>query len=163
MRAKSKRAIRLLITLLIAAGVIPFFYPWHDPLLSWQKLTLPQLPEVDTPDLPPLSTKDDAVTVYRWQDASGSWHFGNQLPQGVEEYQRLQIDPNTNVVQSVPILERGATEEQPPKVPTDEAASSEKFGYSAEEILKLVGQAEGAREAMDQRLQQQEAQIRQGQ
>lgn len=161
MRANTKRFIRLLITLLIAAGVIPFFYPWHDPLLSWREVKLPQLPELEAPDLPAISTGDDTVTVYRWQDSSGGWHFGNEPPAGGSEYQRLQIDPNTNVVQAVP-QPAGEKSEQASEQSANQAPPTEKLGYSAEDILQLVGQAKGARDAMAQRMEQQQSEIEQG-
>lgn len=112
-------------------------------------ISMPKLPEL------PKSTQPskDPVTVYRWQDASGQWHFSNSPPASPEKavnYSSLVVNPDSNVIQSV----------EPSKVKmdlkknnsSDEPVQSDNMNpYSKEAIAKLFEQTETIRNNMQQR------------
>lgn len=57
------------------------------------------LPEI-TADRGTESTPSTRQTFYKWQDASGQWHFGEQAPEGVQAIV-VNVDTAANIIQSV--------------------------------------------------------------
>lgn len=57
------------------------------------------LPEI-TADRGTESTPSTRQTFYKWQDASGQWHFGEQAPEGVQAV-AINVDTAANIIQSV--------------------------------------------------------------
>lgn len=57
------------------------------------------LPEI-TADRGTESTPTTRQTFYKWQDASGQWHFGEQAPEGVQAIV-VNVDTAANIIQSV--------------------------------------------------------------
>ena len=55
-----------------------------------------------------VDAMSDDVTVYRWQDESGQWHFAAEPPPGVTA-DSFVIDPDTNMI-SLPALPAAAEE-----------------------------------------------------
>ncbi|QQD22712.1 DUF4124 domain-containing protein [Oceanospirillaceae bacterium ASx5O] len=53
-----------------------------------------------TPDRGTESTASTRQTFYKWQDASGQWHFGEQVPAGVQAV-AINVDTAANIIQSV--------------------------------------------------------------
>ncbi|MEO0996749.1 MAG: hypothetical protein AAFX58_04450 [Pseudomonadota bacterium] len=102
-----KLFVKLLILVLLLASVGPFFLkgPDGEPLWSYRevlhaakaKLGRITSTPVSLPSPAALQPGDD-VTVYRWQDASGEWHFAGEPPVGVS-FDELKIDPDTNAIQ----------------------------------------------------------------
>ena len=103
---------RLLIALVVIACAMPFFM--HDrygrPLMTLADL---KMPDLKTPDLPvSLADKlgsddsrdhaaggaqnsDDTVTVYRWKDDQGIWHFSDNVnPDGSSEALQVSLASN---------------------------------------------------------------------
>lgn len=85
-----KFKIGLMVLILAVLCILPWFIKKPDgtPLLS--------LPEVDTQ----LSTEQTRQTFYKWQDNSGQWHFGDEVPEGVKAV-AVNIDTAANVLQGV--------------------------------------------------------------
>lgn len=82
--------MRLLLVLpVIALGGL-FIIPGPDgrPLMSWDRLTLPELPGVG-------AGGSGEVTVYKWQDADGRWHYGEKPQQGSVA---VRLDPRVNLL-----------------------------------------------------------------
>jgi|TARA_R110001599_G_C12015699_1_gene638483 hypothetical protein len=52
-----------------------------------------------TNNTPPSSSQ----TYYKWQDDQGQWHYGDQPPTSPSKVSTLQVDPNTNIIQSLKI------------------------------------------------------------
>ena len=50
-------------------------------------------------------------TYYKWQDDQGQWHYGDQPPTSSGKVSTLQVNPNTNIIQSLKI--EPEIEEQP--------------------------------------------------
>ncbi|MFQ5508950.1 MAG: DUF4124 domain-containing protein [Leptospirillia bacterium] len=87
--------------LLAVAIALPLVLKGADgkPLFSFSDLRAPKLPPIPTVNLPDVHLPDvhlpdikmdsgkaepDApLTVYRWQDADGNWHFSDRSPDGV--------------------------------------------------------------------------------
>jgi hypothetical protein len=95
-------AFRTIATLLAFTGLaiaLPFTLPIKDgqPLLRWQSDKLPQLPQI--PVLSP--SKEREVTLYRWQDNQGQWHYSDTPPTD-RPSERQVIDPNTNLIPALP-------------------------------------------------------------
>ena len=42
-------------------------------------------------------------TYYKWQDEQGQWHYGDQPPTSSNTVSTLQVDTNTNIIQSLKI------------------------------------------------------------
>jgi hypothetical protein len=169
MHARTRKFIRLLLLLLLAAGVFPFFYPWGNPMLSWQELELPELPPLDLEmELPTLgqteSAKAPPVTVYRWRNADGSWNFSSTPPQGEVAYQSMQLDPNANLIQGLPAEGEETTAAKAETTErSGEKESWEGFSYSTEDVRQLMGQAREARDALEQHNERQAEMIEQAQ
>ena len=49
---------------------------------------------------PPASTEQTRQTFYKWQDANGQWHFGNEAPEGVTS-KEVNIDTAANILAPV--------------------------------------------------------------
>jgi len=96
--------IRMLVVLVVIVGIFPFILPLKDgkPLLKWSDISMPKQLKVpalsdlpDMPDLPDVSdlysgSSDVSVTVYKWRDANGNWHFGDAPPADVS-YERITV------------------------------------------------------------------------
>lgn len=102
---------RLLLTMIVLASVMPFIMKGQDgrPLMTLANLKMPDLkvPGKETmstivdgaSDNNPLAKKDAEVTVYRWQDDQGIWHYSDAVnPQG--ESEALAVKLNNNVSES---------------------------------------------------------------
>ncbi len=42
-------------------------------------------------------------TFYKWQDEHGQWHYGDQPPTSSSKVSTLQVDTNTNIIQSLKV------------------------------------------------------------
>ena len=94
----------LTIAMLGGAVLFPFFMKDHkgEPMFS--------LPEAE--DFVPASLSSDdtlpslpssAQTFYKWQDEQGTWHYGDTPPIDGPRFSTIEIDSNTNVIQSVAV------------------------------------------------------------
>jgi len=41
------------------------------------------------------------TTVFKWQDKDGTWHYGDQAPINKAEVSTVEVDSNTNIIQSI--------------------------------------------------------------
>ncbi len=102
-----KLFVKLLILVLLLASVGPFFLkgPDGEPYWSYREVLQAARAKLGRLTSAPASLPSpkalqpgDDVTVYRWQDASGEWHFAGEPPAGVS-FDELKIDPDTNAIQ----------------------------------------------------------------
>jgi Domain of unknown function (DUF4124) len=49
------------------------------------------------------TTASSEQTFYKWKDAEGNWHYGDRPPPGSGNVSTLQVDTNTNIIQSLKI------------------------------------------------------------
>ncbi len=162
MASRRRRIIKLLLMLLAFSGIIPFVYPFGQPLLSLQTLSLPNLKTIENnlPELPSLSIGErrsgETVKVYRWRDSSGNWSFGSEPPQGVQ-YDEMSVNPDANLIQGLAQTEDKAKSETTTIQSDDGGKTVSVMGYSAEDVSKIMQSAREARAAMEQRYQQERA------
>lgn len=157
---------RILILLLLLAGLFPFLWPLRDgkPLLSPDEIKMPSfslpnltLPGNETETRPAHQT----VTLYRWQDADGSVHFGSEVPAAGIPYQTIEVHPDANLIQSTPPNTPQEGEKQAPSssqaVVKEPSAPTLPLSLSPERIQQLIEQAKGVQQLGEQRQRQQEA------
>lgn len=150
MRAFYKRIIRTLLLLLVFAAIAPFVYPLKNgkPLLSFEQLRLPSLPDI------PLLTggntsESETVTAYKWRDSQGNWQFGSEPPQDVP-YEAVELDPNTNLLQRVKSAPEPAPAKRAAMDKTPDAGEEDVvFGYTPEKIEAMMEKTREVRDAMD--------------
>ncbi|MFT6267127.1 MAG: hypothetical protein ACJAWS_003294 [Oleiphilaceae bacterium] len=71
------------------------------------------------------SLPSSSQTFYKWQDEHGTWHYGDTPPVNGPTFSTINVDSNTNVIQSVPVApkpESTASQNTPnatntPKIP----------------------------------------------
>ena len=88
-----KFKIIMLMLILVAAMMAPYFIKGRD------GQSLFNLAE---PDKGTESTNSTRQMYYKWQDENGSWHFGDNPPEGVTLHP-VSVDTAANVIQSVKI------------------------------------------------------------
>ncbi|UZE96426.1 DUF4124 domain-containing protein [Alkalimarinus alittae] len=146
--------------ILIGAITIPFMMKnkQGEPMMS--------LPNID--DLSPSEIISNVPslpsdrTVYKWKDATGVWHYGDQPPEGVK-FSTLVVNDQTNIIQSTPILEvtaplpKTATDSDRGNTPTYTPPQSNEDTLTLDRALNIVDDAHAVRDMMEQRNKQLEA------
>jgi hypothetical protein len=165
MKRQSRIVIRLLLLTLILAAIFPFTFPLRDgrPLLDWRKISLPNGPELPEVALPPVDVPGDEesriVTLYKWRDRQGVVQFTGEPPAKGTPFERMAVDPNTNMIQAYvppePLADAGEEETEaedeelkPPTSPLDV--------YDQEQIKKIIDKAKRVEKLMQERAAQQE-------
>ena len=93
--------------ILAAALIGPFFInkPDGEPIMSFpttESLNPAKFLSSDKPTATGSpSFSSSSATVYKWQDAQGQWHYGDQPPSDNPSVSTLQVDTNTNIIQSL--------------------------------------------------------------
>jgi len=163
-----KRLIfRLIVLMVIATGIMSYVASLNGidirqlvPKFEFPPLpdfTLPAMPDIKLPGKGAQETLPATVSkVYKWRGDDGSWHFSETLPEGVTPAQVIFLNSDTNVIQ-------GQGQPQPNTVSTDIAPvnnppptpqqnpSVNLNPYSKKAIDKLLNDARGVQEIMDQR------------
>ncbi len=117
-----KLTFKLMLLALVLVGASPFLLhtPNGKPILSWDKLPLPDLSSLfgrassarvsktidkikSTADKAlPIDLDDNSTAVHKWIDEHGVWHFSDRKnPDGHDQV--VRINTNTNVVQATPV------------------------------------------------------------
>lgn len=111
-------------------------------------LSLPKLPE-SKPD------SNGPVTLYRWQDATGQWHFSNSPPLRTVKtanFSSLVVNPDANLIQSIQPSQQLNKEDDAITKPLKNTEPNEQPSpYSKEAIEQLFIQAETIRDNSKQR------------
>jgi len=166
--------IKLLIAILVISLLLPFTFlkdKLGNPMLSVRDLNFPSftLPELSMPDflssgMPKLpggvKGSDGKDMIYQWTDADGNVQFSNsQPPEGVV-YTLKGYDPNLNVIQAVETQAAGS-EEVSGSESKKKITSAKDIGspYSVERIEKLFEDANNIEKLLNQRLNNQAAEI----
>lgn len=166
--------IKLLIAILVISLLLPFTFlkdKHGNPMLSVRDLNFPSvtLPELSMPDflssgMPKLpggvKGSDGKDMIYQWTDADGNVQFSNsQPPEGVV-YTLKGYDPNLNVIQAVETQAAGS-EEVSGSESKKKITSAKDIGspYSVERIEKLFEDANNIEKLLNQRLNNQAAEI----
>lgn len=91
------------IAIIIGAFALPFFTSDQDgkPMLSVPEprdFLSSVLKTAPTEPVLPSSTQ----TFYKWKDEQGTWHYGDTPPTNGPTFSVVQVDGNTNIIQSIP-------------------------------------------------------------
>ena len=160
--------VRLMALLLIAALVGPFFLRGPDgrPLATWDGVQhwFAAAGRNISSSFDFVWTKatrlvdDDAgkTPVYRWRDASGTWHFSDQRPEGVASEQ-IWVDGGANVMDAPPIEKTPDPPKPPaqteapnvPDVPTPPVPLP--LSVPPDEVRQLIEDAKDARQQIEER------------
>lgn len=96
-----------------------------------------------------------SVTVHRWKDKTGQWHYSNTPPKHrntLEQYSSLVVNPEINMIKSVQPEQKKPDTKTPPKEPSTTPAEHDPANpYSKDAIKKLFKQAETISENMQNR------------
>jgi len=136
------------------------------PNISLPELSMPDFLSSDLPGLPGrISSSDDESStgndvIYRWTDANGNLQFSNNPPPEGVVYTLKGYDPNLNVIQAVETRATGAESvsdfESNKKVTNAKDIGSP---YSIEKIEKLFEDANNIEHLLNQRMDNQAAEI----
>ncbi|MEL6448791.1 MAG: DUF4124 domain-containing protein [Pseudomonadota bacterium] len=123
--------------------------PLYTPDQAWQSLQT-SLPSLDVPEVLP----SEPVEVYRWQDASGQWHFSGTPPVEGTAYTVLAIDPKMNAVGTAPaprpVADDSDTEASEPAVLGPESAMLGPYP-NPEAVKQLLQDVQAIREDAERR------------
>jgi len=129
---------------------VPTFERPHLPSFKLPTMPAIKLPTGDGDDVPPGGISK----IYKWRGDDGSWHFSEQLPEGVTPEKTIFLNAETNIVQSLPQPEKT----QEPIAAIDDQAANQPATqpinlnpYSQQAIEKLLNDARGVQAIMDQR------------
>lgn len=175
--------MKLFTKMMIAALVIALLLPFtllkgedgsamlnvrelNFPSVSLPELSMPDFLSSDLPGLPRrISRSDDESqagkeVIYKWTDANGNLQFSNNPPPEGVEYTLKGYDPNLNVIQAV------ETRETSPEAVSEfeskkKVTSAKDIGspYSIEKIEKLFEDANNIENLLNQRMENQAADI----
>lgn len=154
-----KLFVKLMIFVVILALAGPFFIKGPDgkPMwqvsevrssiqLGWDRLQRKFAGSIDAADK--LPGMDASVTVHRWQDETGQWHYTQEAPEGIVS-DTLLIDPKTNLI-SLPAL----PEPLPLAAEADQPAAAEPVQGpvpSIEQTRQLIEDAKALQGQVDER------------
>jgi hypothetical protein len=86
---------------------------------------------------------DKKVQVYKWRDKNGVMQFGNTPPLAGGDTEKIELNPNKNIVQAVKIPEK----EEAKKVAKTESPNP----YSVKGMKKVMNDAKGVEELLQKR------------
>jgi hypothetical protein len=97
--ARSAGGLKILLWALVALLALAVVLPFVVKSRHGRPLMAPEgvhLPKIKVPELPDFPGGDETMTVYRWQDAEGAWHFSDRAPEGVDA-ERVKVETPTVV------------------------------------------------------------------
>lgn len=129
---------------------------------SMPKIKVPDvsLPDVKMPDFGG-DTEGEIATVYKWVDDDGVINYSQTKPPGVNQFDTMEVDPNTNLVQGEPLpepepeLEKEPKEEKPPVA----ALPDMNLLPTPDRVQKLMQDAQNIQTQMNDRTRQLEQAI----
>lgn len=142
------------IAMLMGALAVPFFINNKDdkPMLSMP--TASDLMPGKTEAMLPGNNR----TVYKWKDADGVWHYGDQPPSSTTtKVETMSIATDANIIQSLKPPEPETPAEPAPattKPQTPAMTDASEDVLSFERLKNVVIDAKGAAQMMEQRNQQ---------
>lgn len=125
------KLITFFIALLaVALGVL--FYIGRDMGVEVPEIpALPSLPELSLGVQKEIEASTTSVEIYKWQDESGAWHYGDSPPNGAKT-EAMVIHAEQNVL---PLSERMSSQEN-----SDDESSAGEIS-TGQQMLKMQQQA----------------------
>lgn len=157
---------RIIMFAVISAGIMSYlassngidirqFLPTFErPQLP--NFTLPSMPDIKLPSATTENTSPATISkIYQWRGADGSWHFSENLPEGVNAEKTLFFNAEANVVQGLPTADptpiAGNNKADNHQTRPTASPATNLNPYSTQAIEKLLDDARGVQEVMNQR------------
>lgn len=150
-----------LLTLVMIGGamLIPFFMHNNEgqPMFSMPS-TKDFIPSSLTSGKTTLALPSNSQTFYKWQDEHGTWHYGDTPPLNGPSFSTIEVDSNTNVIQSVPMAP-APEPTAPPSTPNISSSPNIPLSnvLSLERAMNVLNDAQKVQGLMDSRKAQLEA------
>lgn len=156
-----KLIFKSIAMLVVTVGVLGYGTYLMTGRFPWQGLRLSEKPDIKLPEGLTLPAQKAAKQlVYKWKDTDGVWHFSTEAPADGSVFEQLEIDPNTNVIASVPVEiadeEIEPAEKSLPDKP-DTGESPVDFPYSPDRVKKLMDDARDVQKTLNDRAEKQKA------
>lgn len=141
--------LKIMILLVVLAGVGLFFLkgPSGEPFLTLDDFTPdPEITDLVSQKVAPQ--KPEPVTIYKWQDENGAWHFSNE-PVDVEGVETMVVDGDINLIPAVTTSTSNAG-----KRPDAKAYSSVPAGVTSvapDQITEMMDTVNNMQERVDER------------
>lgn len=150
-----------IIVMLMAALAMPFFLKEKNGRPAFEAPDIGSMAkfsptELFSNDPKEISSVSEPTHVYKWQDENGQWHYGDKPPINSQSssLQTVELDPNTNVIQSLKIPEQESKEDlgnDRAKELVDEMTAPEEDMLSFERLQNVMKDAQLAADAMESR------------
>ena len=150
-----------IIVMLLAALAMPFFLKEKNGRPAFEAPDMGAITEFSPTELftskpEEKSIVSDSTHVYKWQDENGQWHYGDKAPQNQasRSLQTVELDPNTNLIQSLKLPEDKDDQEvtnNKAKELTAEMTSPDEDMFSLERLQNVMKDAQLAADAMESR------------
>ncbi len=91
----------LLLAVLLAVAIGGGYAWWQNE----QRMRQQRIEELDRAAHPPVTAaraKDANPPLYKWKDEHGQWHITDRPPTGGLPYEKVTVNPETNVLPAVP-------------------------------------------------------------
>ncbi len=156
---------RIIVMLVIATGIMSYIASLNgiDIRQFMPKFELPHLPNFKLPTMPdiPFSDKSEqeilpssVSKVYKWRGDDGSWHFSEELPEGITPEKVIFLNSETNIIQGMPKPEKTTTDIEPVNAQPNVQQQAQPLNlnpYNKKAIDKLLNDARGVQDIMNQR------------
>jgi len=137
-----------LIFFMLSALAVAIATPYVMKMASGQKTGLEDVFSVKVPE-------QTRKTFYKWQDASGQWHFGDEVPEGVATV-AVEVDTAANIMKPFDIPEPEEKEVKPKAVESPELSAIPIITPErATEAFEKTDQVKALLENRDKQLQEQ--------
>ncbi|MDH5424844.1 MAG: DUF4124 domain-containing protein [Gammaproteobacteria bacterium] len=103
----------LFILILLTVGPLIYFNGGEQYIKEWL-FSSPgntTTPELNTEVTYAPVTTDEKITVYKWKDKNGVWQFGNAPPPGLAGVESMTLQPDVNIMKSIPVSAAEKTQE----------------------------------------------------
>ena len=134
---------KLVIVLIALAGWIAY-----DQRQAIMNFSLSDIKKLVPESLPKNigDRKGGTTTVYKWQDSSGKWHFGDTRPKGVKTVSVKKIPSDVNVMPSHPVEKPEVLQN---KARTDSLPGSRSQSTGSGKTLSGTGANSGAKKGSE--------------
>ena len=137
-------------SLLAAAIILPFFLKTEN---GRPTLVMPTSDDFIPDSLTGKQSAETAPasssqTFFKWKDAEGNWHYGDRPPAGSDNVSTLQVDTNTNIIQSLKI----ESEEEATSLNANQPQMSESLSdgkLTIDDAMNVMNDAKAVRDMME--------------
>ncbi len=144
--------VKMLVTLGILISMPLIYMGKFDPISYFDSLFSGSMSEISAlkskvPKNLSSVVSDDKVLVYKWRDKKGVMQFSNTPPPAENKAERVELDPNSNLMQAVKV---------PVEEVREEVVKAEKPNpYSVGGMKKTIDAAKGVEDMMKKRQEKQ--------